>query len=96
LQDFEDLVGRGPVEFTLRVSSWAGGWQDAGHLVVRTTVPPEDGISFDPVANKPPGVEMVPAVVERIRERAYSGSRRGRHSDRDADRPGTTTGKDEG
>jgi hypothetical protein len=96
LRDLADRLAGGPIEFTLRMSTGTSGWQDVGHLVVRTAVAPEDGISFDPVLNRPPGVRMVPAVVERIRERAYSGSRRGRGSGRDADRCGVTTGKDDG
>ncbi|RDI68559.1 hypothetical protein [Nocardia pseudobrasiliensis] len=33
---------------------------------------------FDPVLNRPPGVELLPRVVAGVREWAYAGSRRGR------------------
>jgi hypothetical protein len=96
LRDLADLVETEPIVFTLGASSPGAGWQDVGHLVVRTAVAPQDAISFDPAVNTPAGLEMVPAVVKRIRERAYAGSRRGRSSTRDADRQAITTRRDHG
>ncbi|WNV87519.1 hypothetical protein [Umezawaea sp. Da 62-37] len=104
LRDLADLVKTKPIEFTLRASSPDARWQEVGHLVVRTAAAPRGGISFDPAVNSPPGLEMVPAVVKRIRERAYAGSRSGRRTTREADRPDnnhskgsgmTTTGTDD-
>lgn len=87
LRELAELLRTRPIEFTLRASSPDGGWQDVAHLSVRTAVTPQDRISFDPVLNSPSGLEVAPAVLTTIRERAYEGSRRGRH----AGRPETTT-----
>lgn len=45
------------------------------------TPPPGDDISFDPVLNSAPGVELAPRWLTRIRGRAYEGSRDGRPQD---------------
>ncbi len=90
LRNLTDLLSTTPLEFTLRASSPKGGWHDVGRLSVRTSVAPHDRISFDPARNHPTGVEMAPAVLKRMRERAYAGSRRGRHANHDAGPAGTT------
>ncbi|WP_028476121.1 hypothetical protein [Nocardia sp. CNY236] len=67
----EDLVG-----FTLTASRIGKPPRLLGELVLRPVRPTESGTDdFDPVHNHPPEVTLVPAVVERLREFAYPGSR---------------------
>jgi hypothetical protein len=89
LRDLADVLRTRPLEFTLRTSS-PDGWQDVGRLTARTAVDPQDQISFDPALNRPADLEPVPAALNRARQRAYEGSRRGRHENRRADRSATS------
>ncbi|MEU4445341.1 hypothetical protein AB0K14_22015 [Actinosynnema sp. NPDC050801] len=64
--------------FTLEVG---GPWRPVGRLVVRPLDVDRDLPAFDPVRNRPPGLDLAPAALARARERAYRGSRRGRSPD---------------
>jgi hypothetical protein len=64
--------------FTLELG---GPWRPVGRLVVRPLDVDRDMPALDPVRNRPPGVDLAPAVLARARERAYRGSRRGRSPD---------------
>ncbi|MFD1151938.1 hypothetical protein [Saccharothrix hoggarensis] len=64
--------------FTLEVS---GPWRPVGRLVVRPLDVDRDLPVLDPVRNRPPDVDLAPAVLAKARERAYQGSRRGRSPD---------------
>ncbi|MFE2754185.1 hypothetical protein ACFXGA_19535 [Actinosynnema sp. NPDC059335] len=65
----------GELGFTLEVG---GPWRPVGRLVVRPLDVDRDLPALDPVRHRPAGLELAPAVLARVRERAYRGSRRGR------------------
>lgn len=73
LADLPDELG-----FTLEVGP---PWRPVGRLVARPLDVDRDLPVLDPVVNRPPGLELAPAVLARMRERAYRGSRRGRSPD---------------
>ncbi|MGM1061846.1 hypothetical protein [Saccharothrix sp. Mg75] len=64
------------LRFTLEVS---GPWRPVGTLVVRPS-DVDDPEPFDPLRALPAGVTLAPAVLARLRDRAYRGSRSGRSS----------------
>ncbi|QQQ74354.1 hypothetical protein IOD16_24600 [Saccharothrix sp. 6-C] len=64
--------------FTLEVGA---PWRPVGRLVVRPLDVDRDLPALDPIRNRPPGLDLAPAALARVRERAYRGSRRGRSPD---------------
>ncbi|MEV0680768.1 hypothetical protein AB0I60_30070 [Actinosynnema sp. NPDC050436] len=82
LRDLVDLLRTRPLAFTLSASSAGTGWRDIARLSVHRAIAPPEGISFDPVLNTPPGLDVAPAFLSRLRESAYEGSRRGRNANR--------------
>ncbi|MFT7841678.1 hypothetical protein Q5530_36555 [Saccharothrix sp. BKS2] len=74
----DDLPGE--LGFTLEVG---GPWRPVGRLVVRPLPVDDEQPPLDPVRNRPPGLELAPALLARLRERAYRGSRRGRPAEQD-------------
>jgi hypothetical protein len=69
-------VDTGPVAFTF-VEWTRGGRRAAGRLVLEGRVPDPPPVSFDPVLHHHPRLRLAPVLV-RVREWAYTGSRRGR------------------
>jgi hypothetical protein len=69
-------VDAGPVAFTF-VERTRGGRRTAGRLVLEGRVPDPAPVSFDPVLHHHPHLRLAPVLV-RVREWAYTGSRRGR------------------
>ncbi|MDU0292560.1 hypothetical protein [Saccharothrix longispora] len=63
------------LRFGLEVS---GPWRPVGTLVVRPSTEAVGPPAFDPVHNLPAGVDLAPAVLARLRDWAYQGSRSGR------------------
>ncbi|WP_280406866.1 phosphodiesterase [Nocardia carnea] len=79
LTDLDEHLRDRQVDFDIGVAGMRGGVQLAGELALRAADPEEHRTDFfDPMLNHPADVEPVPQVVQRIREAAYTGSRRGR------------------
>lgn len=77
----EALVERLPTDFTLSISAGPGGdWRPIGRMELRRPLVEVDGLVFDPVLNGLPDARLAPRWLSRLRESAYSGSRRGRHA----------------
>jgi hypothetical protein len=53
-----------------------GRWCDSAVLTL--TEPGGEAPAFDPMLNRPGGLEFAPDWLGRLRERAYAGSRAGR------------------
>ncbi|GGL20284.1 hypothetical protein GCM10011588_38860 [Nocardia jinanensis] len=67
------------VGFTVSVAGLGSGRRKVGHLLLRAADPGEHRTDFyDPVLNHPAEVALLPRQVQRLRESAYDGSRRGR------------------
>ncbi|MFI5720732.1 phosphodiesterase [Nocardia sp. NPDC051750] len=88
LAELDEHLRDHQVDFDIRVAGLRTSGQLAGELVLRSADPAEHRTDFfDPMLNHPGDVEPVPQVVQRIREAAYTGSRRGRGAeDRDTGR----------
>jgi hypothetical protein len=71
--------GDPPRRFTIHQSGKKADWRE----VAEVTLHPQEGtaspVAFDPVLNRPPGMELAPRWLAVLREKAYEGSRRGRH-----------------
>ncbi|MFB9685061.1 hypothetical protein [Amycolatopsis plumensis] len=65
-------------EFVFRTGRADGRWSDTAVLTL--TGPGAEAPSFDPMLNRPGGLEFAPDWLVRVRERAYAGSRAGRPS----------------
>lgn len=65
-----------PRRFTILASRHAE-WRPVARLTVGSPV--TDHPTFDPMLNHPPGIELAPRWIARLREAAYAGSRRGRN-----------------
>lgn len=63
-----------PLRFDLSWSVGLGAWTRFGELTVREEAGPDPTISFDPVENPLPGLELYD-WVRRLREPAYNGAR---------------------
>ncbi|MBF6356037.1 phosphodiesterase [Nocardia higoensis] len=79
LDDLEEHVRTTPIEYTLSAAGLIG----RPRKIARVTLHPVDAGDyrtdfFDPVMNHPDDVRLLPEVVGRVRELAYSGSREGR------------------
>ncbi|MGW1741980.1 phosphodiesterase [Nocardia sp. NPDC001965] len=65
--------------YTVSVAGFGTGRRTVGRLVLRAADPGEHRTDFyDPVLNHPAEVALLPRAVQRLRESAYDGSRRGR------------------
>lgn len=75
------LMDRFPTDFTLSISvGHGGGWRPIGRMELRRPLAGLDGLAFDPVLNGLPDARLAPRWLSRLRESAYSGSRRGRQA----------------
>jgi hypothetical protein len=75
-----DAVAQAPVAFTVTEQSLGGRRHAIGRLVLESVASEAEPVSFDPVLNAHP--QLRPArLLSGLRERAYTGSRRGRHAD---------------
>jgi hypothetical protein len=75
--------GEPPARFTIHASGPDADW----HEVAAVTLRPQkdemqngemEPVAFDPVLNRPPGMELAPRWLAVLREQAYERSRRGR------------------
>jgi hypothetical protein len=67
------------IGYTISVAGYGPARQTVGHLALRAADPGEHRTDFyDPVLNHPADVALLPRAVQRLRESAYDGSRRGR------------------
>lgn len=70
--------GEPPTRFTIHASGTDARW----HQVAGVTLHPGHGdpapVAFDPMLNRPQGLELAPRWLANLREQAYAGSRRGR------------------
>ncbi|HEY3482951.1 MAG TPA: hypothetical protein VGL02_29065, partial [Streptomyces sp.] len=64
------------LRFVLRTGREDGRWCDSALLTLDEFGGPAP--SFDPMLNRPAGLELAPAWLAALRERAYRGSRAGR------------------
>ncbi|WP_208113056.1 phosphodiesterase [Actinorugispora endophytica] len=76
----ERRVRARPLRFTLLAGAARGGWRPVARLTLDTVLPEAGRLSFDPVLNRPPGLEMAPRWLAEAREAAYRGSRSGRRA----------------
>ncbi|MEU4605476.1 hypothetical protein AB0F43_21040 [Kribbella sp. NPDC023972] len=68
-----------PPSFTLHLSGETADWHQIGRLELLKCLD-DSGLVFDPVLNHPPAAVPAPSWLRELRERAYSGSRQGRHA----------------
>lgn len=79
LQAVGDYLDDQVIRYTLTADGLGSPAETIGELDLRRAEPGEHRTDFfDPVLNHPAEVTLVPNVVNRIRESAYTGSRRGR------------------
>lgn len=79
LQAVGDYLDDQVIRYSLTADGLGGPAETIGELDLRRAEPGEHRTDFfDPVLNHPDEVALVPNVVNRIRESAYTGSRRGR------------------
>lgn len=79
LDALSDHAADHPLDFTLRTTGFGGTATVAGDLRVRSAdIEGAMPTYFDPVRNRPDGVELLPRSVSALRELAYAGSRSGR------------------
>jgi hypothetical protein len=76
-------VDRCPVTLTVTEQPPGGRRRRIGRLTLQAVRRDAPAISFDPVLNRVPGLRPV-RTLSRLRELAYTGSRRGRRADPDA------------
>jgi hypothetical protein len=80
-------IGRdGGVAADIRQAHGTGSFEPLARLTFTTVIPTDEDhdLSFDPARNSATGVELGPQWLTRLRERAYSRSRRGRHAPDDS------------
>ncbi|MEU0541278.1 phosphodiesterase [Nocardia sp. NPDC005978] len=85
LSDFNSGVSDGGTGFELTATSRSGPSRTLAHLVVSELEVGAAPTYFDPIRNRPAGVELLPRALATIREWAYVGSRSGRGRSADAD-----------
>ncbi|MFI1464048.1 beta/alpha barrel domain-containing protein [Nocardia carnea] len=79
LGDLEQHLHEHPFDFEITAAGFRSHPRTVGELALRLADPEEHRTDFfDPMLNHPGNVQPVPQVVQRIREAAYTGSRRGR------------------
>ncbi|MFD3743347.1 phosphodiesterase [Nocardia sp. NPDC058633] len=79
LQALDDCLDDRVIRYSLIADGIGRPAEVIGELDLRRAEPGEHRTDFfDPVLNRPADVAMVPNVVNRLRESAYTGSRRGR------------------
>ncbi|MBC7301022.1 MAG: phosphodiesterase [Nocardia sp.] len=79
LQQLHDHLDHRVIRFSLTADGLGRPAETVGELDLRRAEPGEHRTDFfDPVLNRPADVAMIPSVVNRLRESAYTGSRRGR------------------
>ncbi|WP_280219276.1 phosphodiesterase [Nocardia neocaledoniensis] len=79
LRALDDHLDHGLLRFTLTADGLGHPATTIGELDLRRAEPGEHRTDFfDPVLNRPAGVDLVPRLVNHVREAAYTGSRRGR------------------
>lgn len=78
--DVAATVDRGPVTLAVTEQPPGGRRRRIGHLALEAVREDTAAFSFDPVLNHPPGVRPA-RTLSRLRELAYTGSRRGRRAD---------------
>lgn len=82
LPALDTVLDENPLRFDLLADGLSGSSEAVGELDLRRAEPGEHRTDFfDPMLNRPTEVAMVPALVSRIRETAYAGSRHGRGED---------------
>jgi hypothetical protein len=77
------LEDEAPRAFTLAIAGQTRSWHKIGRLTLSEALP-DTNERFDPVRYRPPGWQLAPAWLRRIRELAYQGSRAGHRSSRTA------------
>ncbi|MBG0818815.1 hypothetical protein [Planomonospora sp. ID82291] len=82
-----ETVAAAPLDFVLGVE---GRRRPFARLSLHTVLPDEEFAAFDPMLNRHPALRF-PALLLRVREAAYAGSRRGRA--RSGERTGERAGK---
>lgn len=72
----------GPLSFAVHLAAARGAPVPAGRFHLEHRLPSADSVqpSFDPVLNCPPGLEMWPTWLAKLRRTAYAGSRKGREA----------------
>ena len=78
--DPEALVDHLPVRLVLRAVGPGGDFQTGDLVLMRPS--DQQRPAFDPMLHRPEAWRLVPSGLARLRERAYDGSRAGRHADR--------------
>lgn len=79
--DCAAVSGALPVRIAVLVVDSAGSAVQTGQLaLLESSDRPMESVAFDPELNGPPGWELGPRWLARIRETAYIGSRRGRQA----------------
>lgn len=72
----ESVVAAGGLGFVLRTGREDGRWCDSAELTLSEVA--GDAPAFDPMLNRPEGLEVAPGWLAQVRENAYAGSRAGR------------------
>ncbi|MGV9410028.1 phosphodiesterase [Nocardia sp. NPDC003693] len=85
LSDFTAGVSDGGSGFELTAAPRSGPERTLAHLVVSELEVGAAPTYFDPVRNRPTGVDLLPRSLAAVREWAYTGSRSGRGRPADAD-----------
>jgi hypothetical protein len=82
LETVREAIDGGGVVFDVQQAHGTGPFEPLAQLTLTTVVPTDEDhdVSFDPARNTTAGVELGPAWLTELRERAYLRSRRGRHA----------------
>ncbi|QBS42838.1 phosphodiesterase [Nocardia sp. CS682] len=79
LAEMTEHLREQPISFTLLASGVTGATMRLAELTLRLSESADHRTDyFDPMLNHPDGVELLPKIVGKVREFAYSGSRSGR------------------
>lgn len=70
--------GEPPTRFRIHASGTDAEWRRVADLTLRPRDRTAAPVAFDPVLNRPAGMELAPRWFAALREQAYEGSRRGR------------------
>jgi hypothetical protein len=82
LEIARDAIDGEGVVFEVQQAHGTGPFEPLAELTLTTVIPTDEDhdVSFDPTRNTTAGVELGPAWLTELRERAYLRSRRGRHA----------------